>query len=336
LTKLTAQLPPVAADAVERSAPAGTVPVNFAVNNDGTYYPRVSASFTADRTSVSKVVDGNYWYHVDPPNRWTTEGSTSASDWVAIDFGVKRPVHTVKLYLLDDGERVAAPAKFDLEFWDGSNWAPIPGQHRTPEAPVGHRPNVVRFPEIQAQKLRAVFTHGPHGRTGLTEFEAWGDAKLPVEPAPAPAGNLAFNSGNKPFPKASASFTSRFDKVAAANDGVVSFSPEPHNRWTSYESPNPTDWIEIDFGREQRVARVELAIYDDRGGVQPPADYAVQLWTGSDWRDAAGQKKDPPRPAGGQFNEVRFDPAKTSKLRVVFTHAGKARSGVSEILVWPE
>jgi hypothetical protein len=336
LTKLTAQLPADGPGPLKPPSAAGTVPVNFAVNNDGTYYPRVSASSTAERTSVSKIIDGNYWYHVEPPNRWTAEGSKSASDWVAIDFGVKRPIHTVKLYLLDDGERVTAPATYDLEFWDGGKWVPVPGQQRTPETPTGHRANIIHFPELQTQKLRAAFTHGPRGQAGLTEFETWGDAKLPVEPAPMPAANLAFNPGDKPFPKASASFTSRFDKVSAANDGVVNFSPEPHNRWTSYESPNPTDWLQIDFGQERKVARVELAIYDDRGGVQPPADYTVQLWTGTEWRDAAGQKKDPPRPTGGQFNEVRFEPAATTRLRVLFSHAGKARSGVSEVLVWPE
>ena len=34
--------------------------------------------------------------------------------------------------------------------------------------------------------------------------------------------------------------------------------------------------------------------------------------------------------------EVTFDRVKASKVRVLFTHAGKARSGVSEILIWRE
>ena len=46
-------------------------PVNFAVNNDGTYYPRVLAPFSNPKTPPSKLIDGNYWYHRDPPNRWT-------------------------------------------------------------------------------------------------------------------------------------------------------------------------------------------------------------------------------------------------------------------------
>src|SRR5207253_33453 len=121
LEKLTAKLPPAPATA---PAPSDKVSVNFAVNNDGTYYPRATASFTAPGTSVGKAFDGNYWYHVEPPNRWTAAGSPNETDSVAVDFGVERPIHTVKLYLLDDGDHgpVTAAAKYDLEYWDGSAW----------------------------------------------------------------------------------------------------------------------------------------------------------------------------------------------------------------------
>ena len=106
------------------------------------------------------------------------------------------------------------------------------------------------------------------------------------------------------------------------------------NRWTSYGSPDPSDWLEVDFGREVTTSRVELAIYDDRGGVQPPKSYTVQFWDGKEWKDADGQVKSPEAPAGSRINEDRFAPVTTTKIRVVFTHAGKARSGVSEIFVW--
>jgi hypothetical protein len=331
LERLTGKLPP---------APEGKKPgprqVNFAVNNDSHYFPRVTASYTDPQTSLAKLVDGNYWYSVSPPNRWTTEGSPNEADWCAIDFGAPRRIHTVKLYFLDDGAGVVAPVALELETWDGEKWRPVPNQTRSPQKPAGRRANWIRFPERETTKVRARFRHAGKGRTGLTEFEAWGDADGPVPPAPPPAGNLAYNPGGRPFPKASASFTSRFDKVELANDGKVSFAPSPHNRWTSYESPNASDWLEIDFGKPQQVGRVELALYDDRGGVQAPASYTVQIWDGNSWQEVKGQQKTPELPAGGQFNEVRFAPVQTSRLRVVFVHRGKARSGVSEILVWAE
>ena len=121
-----------------------------------------------------------------------------------------------------------------------------------------------------------------------------------------------------------------------AIDGKVNFLPSPTNRWTSYESPNTTDWLEVDFGAEKTFHRVELAIYDDRGGVQPPTGYEVEYWDGKAWRTVSDAKKTPEKPTGSQFNEVRFTPVKASKVRVVFTHRDKARSGVSEMFIWRE
>jgi hypothetical protein len=82
--------------------------------------------------------------------------------------------------------------------------------------------------------------------------------------------------------------------------------------------------------------RIELAIYADSGGVQPPARYEVEFWDGKKWRVVTGARKSPEKPTGGQFNEVRFGRVTTSKVRVVFTHAGKARSDLTEILVWDD
>lgn len=318
---------------------------NYAVSNDGLYFPRASASYTGPDSSAAKLIDGNYWYHTSPPNRWTCVGSPNKTDWCAIDFGVKRHIDRVKLYVLDDGAKIRPPAKIRLEYWDGRakawNRVPLPYDGETLPAPDGHRPYVIRFPAEYTEKVRALLTHREGAWSGLSEFEAWGvlwpdEVGKRTEPAPMPAGNLAYNPGGKPFPKVSASYTSRFDKVEFANDGKVNFHPSPNNRWTSYESPNATDWLEIDFGEPKESRRLELAIFDDRGGVRAPQAYDVQYWDGSAWKSAANQRRSPEKPAGGQFNEVTFDPVTASKVRVVFTHQGKARSGVSEIFVWKE
>src|SRR5262249_25049305 len=155
----------------------------------------------------------------------------------------------------------------------------------------------------------------PSSKTGLTEFEVWGH-NWPCDPAPMPEGNLAIGA------KASASFTSRYDKVEMANDVVVNFNPGPPNRWTRYESPTAYERLRLDCGAEKEVGRVELAIYHGRGGLQAPASYAVQFWDGKEWRDVSQPKMSPERPTGGQFNEVTFERVKTSKVRVVFTHNG--------------
>jgi hypothetical protein len=309
--------------------------MNYAVNNDGDYYPRLDASFTAANTSLAKVNDGNYWYAKDPPNRWTTAGSPNAADWLSIDFGTSRRIDAVKLYFLDDGEQVVAPANYQLEFSDGSEWKPIPDQTPTPARPVGHRPNVVTFPPTNMRNLRAVFTHEPNGKTGLTELEAWGDGARPYVPAPPPAGNLAFNPKSEGFPKASASFSDQYGgSPDKAIDGKIIFLPTPMNRWTSYGSPNATDWLQVDFGMEKEIGRVELYIYDDHGGVQAPEKYVVQTWSGGEWRNVENAMTKPAIPTGGMDNTISFKPVSTTKFRVMFTNKGNARSGVTEIEAW--
>ncbi|HZU38758.1 MAG TPA: hypothetical protein VFA18_22715, partial [Gemmataceae bacterium] len=65
----------------------------------------------------------------------------------------------------------------------------VPGQSRVPNRPAGRRANVVQFPALATSKVRVLLHHAADGKSGLTEFEVWGDAKLPVQPAPQPAGD---------------------------------------------------------------------------------------------------------------------------------------------------
>jgi hypothetical protein len=310
--------------------------VNYAVNNDGGYYPRLVPSFSNSNDALNKLIDGNYWYHVHPPNRWTFAGSPNERDWIVVEFGTEREVHTVQLYLLDDGDKVAPPSRIELEYHDGKEWKPVVIKERSPKLLTGRCANAMVFDHVTTDRLRVTFTHRKGARTGLSEIEVWSSNRPPVTAPPFPFSNLAYNPGTKPFPKASASFTSVHDKVEMANDGTMNFSPSPHNRWTSYGSANKSDWLEIDFGAKKRVARIELAIYDDRGGVQAPTSYTVQHWDGKAWQEVKEVKKSPSTPVGGQLNEVRFTRVETNKVRLVFTHKGKAKSGISEVLIWPE
>lgn len=312
-------------------------PLNYAVNNDGDYYPRLTASFTDPKTALSKVNDGNVWYSVSPPNRWTTFGSPNPTDWLAVDFGVSRRIDTVKLAFLDDDKGIVAPKSYELEFYDGAAWQQIPGQKRAPEQPEGHRMNTVHFAALDMTRLRVVFTHKKGGYTGLSEIEAWGEGTLPYAPPPPRPGNLAYNPSGTGFPMASASFSDIYGGVPRlAIDGKVNYRPNPVNRWTSYGSPNKTDWLEVDFGSPKEVGRIDLSIYDDHGGVQPPASYTIEYFLAGAWRDAVNQVKSPLIPVGSALNSVTFTHVTTSKIRVVFTHSGNSRSGVSEMEVRKE
>lgn len=330
---------PVQKDTAERPK-SSTTQVNFAVNNDGFYYPRLTASYTSKGTSLSKANDGNYWYVQNPPNRWSCEGSQASEDWTEIDFGTERQIHTVKLFVLDDrnirGSKIRAPKKIRIDYWNGSVWKSV---DRVKEivAPEGHRPHIFQVDSLTTQKLRMTLEHADGFRSGLTEIEVWGDAELPVSAIAAPAGNLAFNNGSQDYPRATASHHDRFGGVPkSAIDGITNFLPTPTNRWTSYESKSTTDWLEIDFGKAIEFRRAELAIYDDRGGVQAPKSYKIEVWQDGRWKSVQQAVATPESPTGSEWNSVKFQPVTSSKLRIVFTHTGESRSGVTEVMVWNE
>ena len=116
----------------------------------------------------------------------------------------------------------------------------------------------------------------------------------------------------------------------------MNYSPTPVNRWTSYASTNASDWLEVDFGSPKEVGRVEIYLFDDRGGVQAPESYTVQYFANGEWRDVVNPMAKPAAPTGSAINTATFTQVSTAKLRVVFTHKGNARSGVTELEVWKE
>lgn len=316
----------------------GKTTVNFAVNNDGYYFPRVTASSTAKGVSVAKLQDGNYWYLRHPPNRWESSIGSSKEEWIEVDLGIERNVHTIKLFVLDDRDRddsnVRAPKQIEVQSWNGSAWSSLVPMNVT-VATQGHRPHVVQIEGVNTRKLRCVLLREGDSRVGLTEIEVWGGAVLPLLSIPPPLGNLAYNDGKSEFPKATASHFDRFGGIPkSAIDGITNFSPSPTNRWTSYESKTQTDWLEIDFGKVVEFRRAELAIYDDRGGVQTPEKVELQIWREEAWHPVDVTKRTPEKLAGGQWNQIEFNAVESSKLRIIFKNSGKSRSGVTEVMVW--
>lgn len=309
-------------------------PHNVAAHNDGGFYPHISASFSAPTTPPLYATDGNYWYHRLPSNRWTTVGSPNEQDWIAVDFGIARAVESVKLYFLPDDGVIAPPVRYEVQRWRDGAWTSIPGQRRHPTRAVGQRANVVRFPEITASRLRVVLTHALGKASGLTELEVWGHAELPLPAPTGPIANLALATGPAGFPKTSASFTSRFDSLAQVADGRVAFTRYSRNRWTAYESPNATDWIQLDFGEPRTIHRLDIYLWGDDRGVKAPTDYVVETWTDGRWTSVVVTDRRPRLPATWARNSVVMEPVTSPKIRVVFEHALPAVTGVTEIEVW--
>ncbi|BCM94414.1 beta-L-arabinobiosidase [Abditibacteriota bacterium] len=323
LGKLTANLP------ATTMAPTPARALNFVVNNDGTYFPRLRASFTSSDSRLADLNDGNFYYHqLRPRNRWTSQGSPNPLETLDVDFGIARPVSQVKLYVLDDGagQAVRTPKSIALQAWVNGNWTGIPGVQSEFATPIGHCPNSFSFPALNTSKLRVILTPQAGSAVGLSEIEAWGDAALPL-PAPDVADNLARTA------KASASFTSRFDTVAEINDGQI-VQNGGRNRWTAFESPNESDWVQLDFPKQITAKRMDVCLFTDTSGIALPQAVHVQWWDGANWQDAKEIQRAPAPLQAGTPLEIQIEPVQTDKLRLVFAHATPKKSGLTEWMVW--
>lgn len=309
--------------------------VNLAVNNGRGAYPWIEVSYAAPQHPPSYLIDGSYWYHAAPANRWTTVGTRNAQDTVTLDFGIARRIQRVALYLLDDGTSgaVRAPARYDLQLWRNGRWVEIPSQRRDPARPEGRRANQVSFPPVSTQRIRVILRPRGGAAVGLTELEAWGPAAFPLARATAASRDLAFNAGSAAYPRASASFTGPSDRVEQVNDLQVAFTRYSRNRWTAYSSPNPRDWVEIDLGGPHTVRTIELYLYGDDRGIQAPREYSLQLWKDDAWQDARVRSRVPERPLASARNVLGIEPVVTSKVRVLLEHDLPAKSGITELIV---
>ncbi|MDZ7694005.1 MAG: discoidin domain-containing protein [Balneolaceae bacterium] len=217
-------------------------PVNFAVNNEKAF-SHVSASSTHPEQTPYYAVDGNYWYHQSPANRWISTDAGN-QEWIHVDFGVERPVEEVKLYFLDDGNEVRPPEQYQLQVWDGEQWNTIEKVTQTPAEPTGHRPNTIQLDQVyHTEKVKVVMDKPAGQSVGLTEIEVWGHDDLPLDQPVAEVTNLAFNPDNELFPIYSASYTHPGSQLGSVSDmhGLI-----PYNDPSRWSAPGITQSTGLD------------------------------------------------------------------------------------------
>ncbi|MBB2910887.1 hypothetical protein FHS43_002150 [Streptosporangium becharense] len=142
----------------------GTAPANLAQGRSA------SASHTATGTTTAAAVDG---FTINDPI-WGTKGSANAQDWYEVNLGSARTFDDVRLHFRNDRAAggYAEPAMYQVQYHDGSTWVTVPGQAKSPPAPVSNH-NRVRFPAVTAQRVRVLMTHRTGFRTGLTEIKVY-------------------------------------------------------------------------------------------------------------------------------------------------------------------
>ena len=314
-------------------------PHNLAVNN-GTVFPEITASFSDPRHPPFWAADGGVFYHEVPTTRWTTEGSPNEEDWIQAMFGTTQSIERVVLYFLDDGESIIPPRSYAVELLQDGMWRPADIRSRIPGQPTGRRANTVLVGPTDAEGVRVTFEHAGDGRTGLAEMEVWTPAGVAVAVANARPTNLAINIDGNAYPRISASFPENAD-VSVLQDGQFGLTTYQSNRWIARDSPNATDWIQVDFDQPTMVSEAEIYLWGNSpwylarmdSTVTDPQALSVEALIDDTWQPVRGLSAFPDKPMAMARNILRFDPIETSALRILVTHAQSAASGATEIIV---
>lgn len=151
-------------------------------------------------------------------------------------------------------------------------------------------------------------------------------------------GALAIDDNAKRFKSAVATHTFEQDRTAAMIDGRFPKNSFDQSipRWTSWPERGKPQSIEYELAAPIDLRSVEVYWYDDRGGVQIPRRWELEIWQDDGWHpfpldyiDTYGVDRD-------QFNVVH--PAhglKVDRLRMRVWPRQEAATGILEFVVQP-
>ena len=145
---------------------------NFALNIARKKYPSPSASVNSVPDSLYQAVDGRVWYFPEITNRWTTQGSTSKSDWFEIDFSNVKEISSIKLYPFADNKTFEIPDDITIEYQIKQDWAPVKIKSIGSKL-IGNTSNTISFEnKVFAEKIRVTFKHNS-SQVAISEIECY-------------------------------------------------------------------------------------------------------------------------------------------------------------------
>ncbi|PCD24557.1 hypothetical protein AU210_013676 [Fusarium oxysporum f. sp. radicis-cucumerinum] len=137
--------------------------------------PIAFASYTCPADDPMRAINGMIFRRGIPQNsRWTSYNSPNPKDHFGIDLHKDKAIDNVRLFFYDDAGGVRIPTTYDLQYWVGDAWVPIPGQVRSPMPTSSNAETKIAFPSILTSRLRVEAPNAGFGvGWGLSEFEIW-------------------------------------------------------------------------------------------------------------------------------------------------------------------
>ena len=141
-----------------------------------------------------------------------------------------------------------------------------------------------------------------------------------------------------PTATASASYTSQYDAdgVKHLNDGVVSYSDSPRNRWTNYVNPvrKQNETLTFDFGKSVTVAYLTVYPFDDEGATLAPKAMYVEYKDSKSgaWVKAKNQVCEGISRAIGV--DITFDAIQATAIRLIVTPKDGKAVGITDVKIF--
>jgi len=122
---------------------------------------------------------------------------------------------------------------------------------------------------------------------------------------------------SRPY-QATASHCNETDTVFALKDDVAPMHSNDQSipRFTWWNHKGTQEWVQYDFGSEQRVSGVQVYWFDDtpRGGCAVPASWRLLYQADGDWKPVGNPQAG--LVAKDRFNVMTFEPVRTLALRL--------------------
>jgi subtilisin family serine protease len=309
-----------------------------------------AGQFSGYNFSPAVAIDGDRRSGV---NFWR-DNTDAFPDWLQVDFNGSKTIDEINVFALQDND--ANPSEptqtmtfstqgvidFEVQYWDGSAWASVPGGVATGNNLVWRR---FTFPEITTGKVRVVVNKALYGRSRVVELEAFG-IDVPQPPAPSRANVASAAHGG--VARAS-SVTSSGElpgmvfPAGAVNDGDRAGLNWNGGGWWRDANDLFPDWMEITFDGNKLIDEVDIfTAQDNHESPSEPTeaqtfslygvtDFDVQYWDADRWVTLPGGSV-----AGNNrvWRKFTFPAVTTNKVRVFIRGALAGRSRLAELEVY--
>ncbi|HSE17309.1 MAG TPA: discoidin domain-containing protein [Pyrinomonadaceae bacterium] len=164
-----------------------------------------ASSFAGDAYAPGSILDGDRkGLNWGVSGGWKDASPNEFPDWVQVDFERRMRIDEVDVFALQDAwwnpieptltmiSNNNGITNFEVQYWNGSDWFPIPGAAIQNDNKVWTQ---FQFTAVDTDKIRVMVNAGRGGNSIIVELEAYGVPVADPDPTPTPSPSPIPNDG---------------------------------------------------------------------------------------------------------------------------------------------